>query len=158
AYFDRARETDIDAPLPGEIGPYLEASPGYERQRASLLKESNIPALQREWESGMRAAMDDPGKNLDWDFAVTSFRAMVDHGERIMRQPVSQRTPREQHSLTDYFVRNSGPVFSKQQDTAAKLKELRGKLDTLDKGFPNVTQAYAIEDDPHPPTTHIALR
>jgi hypothetical protein len=52
-----------------------------------------VLASQAEWEVRMRGAMDDPGKDLDWDFAVTSFRAMVDHGERVMRAPAvrSQR-------------------------------------------------------------------
>jgi Protein of unknown function (DUF1553). len=49
-------------------------------------------------------------------------------------------------------------VFSKQKEVASKLKEARSKLDALAKSFPGVTQAYALEDDPQPPVTHIALR
>jgi hypothetical protein len=158
AYFNRAREADIDAPVPGEIGPYLAAKPEYDRNRAGVLKEFDIPALQKEWESRMLRAMDDPGKNLDWDFAVTSFRAMVDHGERIMRTPLAERGERLEWRLTGYFVRNSGPDFSKQKETVQKLRTARTKLDALEKAFPGVTQAYALEDDPVPPATHIAER
>ena len=158
AYFNRAQESDIDAPIPGEVGPYLAAKPEYDLKRAELLKEYGIPALQTEWESRMVGAMDNPGKNLDWDFAVTSFRAMVDHGERNMRAPAPERSERQQWLLTNYFVRNFGPDFNKQKETAQKLKDARTKLDALEKSFPGVSQAYAIEDDPHPPATHIAER
>jgi hypothetical protein len=105
----------------------------------------------------MRGAMDDPGKDLDWDFAVTSFRAMADHGERIMRAAAEKRSEREQWLLTDYFVRNTGPL-GKQKDNADKIKAARAKLETLEKNFPGVSQADAIEDDPQPPVTHVALR
>src|SRR5207249_11264028 len=39
AYFNRARETDIDAPLPGELDPYQAAKPEYDRKRAELFQE-----------------------------------------------------------------------------------------------------------------------
>src|SRR5262249_12910584 len=142
AYFNRAIEADIDAPMPGELEPHLAAKPDYDRKRAELLAEVGVPTLQQKWEAKMRGAMDDPGKELDWDFAVTAFRASFDHADRVMRKPAAQRTEREQRRLTDYFVRNSGPVIAKQKEITDKLKTLRIKLDELDKGFPVLTQAY----------------
>src|SRR5260221_611952 len=158
AYFDRELEADIDAPLPGELQPYRYAKPEYDRKRAELLNESDVATLQNEWETGMRAAMDNPGKKLDWDFAVTAFRASFEHADRIMRKPAAERTEREQHRLTNYFLASSGPVFSKQKETSEKLKAVRVKLQALDKALPVVTQAYAMENDPKAPATHIALR
>jgi hypothetical protein len=158
AYFNRATEADIDAPMQGELGPYLEAEPGYSRKRADLLKEYGVAELQAEWESAMLGAMDHPGKNLDWDFGVTAYRASFDHADRVMRKAAGQRSAQERQRLTDYFVRSPGPVIAKQKDIAAKLKDLRTKLEALDKSFPGLTQAYVIEDDPNPPETHIALR
>ena len=158
SYFNRALEADIDAPMPGEIGPYLAAKPEYDRKRADLLKEYKVAELQPEWEAKIIGAMDNPGKDLDWDFAVTAFRAIFDHADRIMRKAPDQRADREQRRLTDYFTRSPGPQFTKQKELGAKLKELRAKLDALDKGFPGLAQAYVMVDDPNPPVTHIALR
>src|SRR6202020_597565 len=39
AYFNRAPEADLEAPLPGELGPYLEALPDHIRKRADLLMQ-----------------------------------------------------------------------------------------------------------------------
>ena len=158
AYFNRSLEADIDAPLPGEMDPYLAAKPEYERKRAELLKEAGVAALQNEWETGMLAAMDNPGKKLDWDFSVTAYRASFDHADRIMRRPDAERTERERYRLTNFFLGSSGPVISKKKDTVDKLKALRAKLEALDKTLPVVTQAYAMENDPKSPATHIALR
>jgi hypothetical protein len=158
AYFNRSMEADIDAPLPGELEPYRQAEPEYDRKYNELLKEYNIPELQSQWESHMLAAMNNPGKNLDWDFAVTGFVAMIDHAERIIRKPHAERTEKEQRILTAYFVRGSFPALTKGESIAAKMKELRGKLDTLDKSTPRLTQAYVMRDDPIPQVTHIALR
>jgi hypothetical protein len=83
---------------------------------------------------------------------------MADHGERIMRTPLSERSDRAQWLLTDYFIRNAGPAFGKQKETAQKLRDARTKLDALEKSFPGVTQAYVMMDDPASPATHIALR
>ena len=37
AFFNTAEEVNIDAPLPGELGPYLETAGAYERKRQALL-------------------------------------------------------------------------------------------------------------------------
>jgi hypothetical protein len=144
--------------MPGELQPYLAARPEYDRRRAELLKEYELTTFQNAWEHGMRAAMDNPGKKLDWDFAVTAYRASFDHADRIMRKPAAERTAREQARLTNYFLGSTGPDFAKQKDTLAKLKELRTKLQALDKTLPPLTQAYVMEDDPKPAASHIALR
>jgi hypothetical protein len=158
AYFNRSMEANIDAPLEGELDPYLKAKPEHDRKYAELLKEYNVPELQTMWEARMVGAMNNPGKDLDWDFSCTSFRAMVDHAERTIRKPAAERTEREQRALTDYFLRGSFPVLIKGSPIAPKMKELRAKVDALEKSTPNLTQAYAMVDDPIQPVTHIALR
>nr|MDQ2900465.1 DUF1549 and DUF1553 domain-containing protein [Acidobacteriota bacterium] len=158
AYFNNAEEADIDAPLPGELGPYLQALPGYEKKRAELLTEYDVPKLRPGWETNIRNAIDNPGKALDWDFALTAMRALLDHCEKIVKLAPERRTSRQQKALTDYFVRNYGPEIAKDAPVSAKLKELRKKLDALDETFPALTEAPVIEDDPQPPATHIHLR
>jgi cytochrome c553 len=158
AYFNRAMESNIDAPLPGELEPYLKAKPEYDRKYDELLKEYDIPELQTLWESRMVGAMNNPGKDLDWDFSCTSFRAMMDHAERTIRKPAAERSEREQRALTDYFVHGTFPVLIKGTNLAPKMKELRTKLAALDKTLPTITEAYTMQDDPIQPVTHIALR
>ena len=42
----RPKKLNIDAPMPGELGPYLAAKGEYERKRQELLAEYNVPELQ----------------------------------------------------------------------------------------------------------------
>ncbi len=158
AYFNRAMEANIDAPLPGELDPYLKAKPAYDLKYNELLKEYNVPELQALWEARMIGALDHPGKDLDWDFSCTGFRAGFDHAERTIRKPPAERSEREQRALTSYFVRGSFPVLIKGSPVGPQMKELRAKLDALAKTLPPFTQAYAMEDDPLRPVTYIALR
>ena len=158
AYFNRGMEADIDAPMPGEIGPYLAAKPDYDRKREDLLREYGVAEIQPEWEASMLGAIDNPGKNLDWDFALTAYRALFDHPDRVLRTPPAERSERDRRRLTDYFLRQPGPLGAKRKELGPKFKELRAKLEALDKDFPNLTQAYILVDDPKQPATHIALR
>ncbi len=158
AYFNDTEEEDIDAPMPGEMGPYLRALPDYEKKRAELLEEYGIAKLQPDWETNIRKAMTEPGKVLDWDFAVTAIRASLDHADKIVNLPPEKRNTRQRKALTDYFVRNYGPAIAKDAVVSGKLKELRKRLEAFDESFPGVSQAQALADDPNPPSTHIHLR
>jgi hypothetical protein len=158
AYFNAADETDIAAPLPGERGPYLAARPEYETKRADLIAQYDIAALQKQWEADILESMDRPGRELDWDFQVTELRSGVDHAERILRTPPEQRSERDARVLTARFVRVPGPRFGKDKDLTAKLKEAQTKLDDLDRTFPSLSIAYAMEDRADYGAAHIALR
>jgi hypothetical protein len=158
AFFNNVEEADIDAPLPGEIGGYLRARPQYDRDRAEILKKYDIAELQTQWEPHMREAIDHPGANLEWDFSVTSFRAMVDSAAKLIQTDPAKRTIRQQDTLTNYFVRNPGPEFAKDKDLLASLKEARAALEKLDASFTPLTQAMTIAESATPVPTHIALR
>jgi cytochrome c553 len=158
AYFNAADETDIEAPVPGEMGSYLRARPEYEKKRSELMAQYNIPELQKQWEVDMLEAMNNPGKQLDWDFQVTEIRAGVDHGERILRTPLGQRSVADARRLTARFVRGPGPRFGKDKELTAKLKEAKDKFDELDKNFPSLSMAYAMEDRSDYGPAHIAVR
>jgi hypothetical protein len=45
AFFESAGEQLIDAPLPGEAGPYFQAVPEYKAKREQILAEHNVRAL-----------------------------------------------------------------------------------------------------------------
>ncbi|MGH9591972.1 MAG: DUF1549 domain-containing protein, partial [Bryobacteraceae bacterium] len=49
AFFDNVDETDIDAPMPGEIGPWLASHDEYRRKRDALLNDYRVPEIQKEW-------------------------------------------------------------------------------------------------------------
>ena len=157
AFFHRAEEAQIDAPMPGEMGPYLQARPGYEAKRRALIEEAGVPGLQPAWEAQMLRTMDDPGHNLDWDYAVTEMRARLDHGERLLRKG-SARAEREARRLTDYFILDPGPEIAMDPSRSKTFAKLRGALKELDQDFPALTQANVIVESADPVKTHLALR
>jgi hypothetical protein len=158
AFFNNVVEDDIDAPVPGELGEWLRARPGYLAKRQALLDEYKVAELQPVWESSMRAAVEKPGANLEWDFAVTSFRAMVDNAQATLLAPPGERTERERDRLTNYFIYNLGPDFNREKELVARVKQLREKLTALDQQTPQLTQAYAIREASNSEPTRIAVR
>jgi hypothetical protein len=158
AYFDRAEEKDIDAPVAGERGPYEAAFPAYEAKRNALLTRYEVPALIPVWEKHLREAIDTPGKSPEWDFALTSMKAMFDGAVKVLQTPPEKRQAREQRRLTDYFVERTGPAIGLDKEKLERLKELRKKLSELDKTLPRFTQAYTIADDPDAGATRMRIR
>jgi mono/diheme cytochrome c family protein len=154
--FNNAGDEEIDAPLPGELGPWLQAKPAHEAKRQALFNEYNVPALQAEYETHMRAAITTPGNNVEWDFWVTSCTAMLDGCPRLILTPPGERLPRDAARLTDYFVANPGPEFPRNKALMEKLKELRGKLAEINKTLPRYSQAYVLTEQPV--KTFIAVR
>jgi hypothetical protein len=158
AFLDRTEEEEIAAPLPGEMGPYLQAVPQYDRRRRELLQEYGIAELQAHWEEKIHHAMDQPGLNTDWDFQVTSMRAMFDNADRRLKKPLEERTQIEKDRVTDYFIERSGPEIAKDEELTNKFKELREKLNEIKKDFPAVSQADVVQESEQPVTTHLAVR
>lgn len=157
AFENNIEERDIDAPLPGEVGPYLRARPVYDRERKDILEQYGIAPLQTEWESHIREAILKPGANLEWDFAVTAYVAMEDNARKLMLMDAAKRTTRQQEQLTNYFVRNIGPDLGKMPSHVTCLKDAREKLVALEAGFTRLTQAQTVIEDPAPTKTHLAL-
>jgi hypothetical protein len=60
----------------------------------------------------MREAFENQGKDLEWDFSVTSFRAMVDGGDKLLKEDRAKRSVRDQDRLIEYFLGNNGPANS----------------------------------------------
>ena len=158
AYFHTADEKDIDAPLPGELGSYLRTKPEYDRKRAALLAEYNAAVWQAKWEDIMRDNMKNPGRNLDWDFQVTEIRAGTDHAERILLTPIEQRIDKDALRIQNRFLRNIGPLFKDDKPRIEKFKELRTKLDELEKTLAPLTEAPVMETRNDLGSAYIALR
>lgn len=157
AFFDHSEEQDVDAPLPGEVGPYMAALPEYRAQRKELLKQYEVPALMPLWEEKMRMAIDAPGSQPEWDFALTSMKVMFDRTVKILKTEPARRDPRDQHRLENYFV-NSFTSYGLDKDKMEKLKDLRPKLKALDDKLPPFAQAYAMRHDPDVQQSHLRVR
>ncbi len=158
SFFERTEEAEINAPLPGELGPYLAALPEYEEKRTALLAEYEVPALQALWEAKIMTAIDDAGQAPEWDFALTSMKAMFDRTLRVMKTPRAERSVRDQRRLADYFVFNNNTVIGLDKAKIDKLKELRKKLTELNATLPVFSQAPVMTDDPTTPPTPIRVR
>jgi hypothetical protein len=152
AFFDRAREVNIDAPMPGEVGPYLAAKPEYDRKRKALLEWAHQPELQVRWEAHLKQAIQDPGKDLAWDFWVTQNRVMIDDFDRLIVRPET-RTARENEILTSYFLHNYGPEVEKDKVAAKHCDAAARALDDLSARFPRMSEAMTMADDPDPHRT-----
>lgn len=158
SFFERTEEAEINAPLPGELGPYLAALPEYEKKRAALLAEFEVPVLQPQWEAKMLSAIDTPGLAPEWDFALTSMKAMFDRTVRVMKTPPAERSERDKRRLTDYFIFSNNTTLGLDKAKLDKLKDLRKKLNELDATLPMIAQAPVMTDDPGTPPTQIRVR
>lgn len=158
AFFNNAEEVNIPAPLPGEIGPYLQARPQYERKRNELLDQFHVPELQRAWEKRMLEAAANPGKWLDWDHAFDDLRTDLDWGEKILRTEPEKRSERERKLLTDYFVRNYNRVITKDRQKELNFEELGKRLETLDADLPPLSEAPVLGPERFPRKNHVHVR
>ena len=147
AFFNNADELDIDAPLPGELGPYMRAKPEYDRKRREILDEYHIPELEPKWETRITQAFHQQGKDLEWDFAVTEFRAAFDGADKVLKGFWANRSQEQADRLIDYFAGHIGPDFDKDQATKDRMKEARDKLRALAGTLPEISRAPIMIDD-----------
>jgi hypothetical protein len=146
AFFNSAREIDLEAPLPAERGPFLQRQPEYEKKRATLLEEFKVAELQVEWERKLRAAAAHPGVDLGSDYQLNLVQVKTDTGEETLMLPPEKRTAKQKKILTDQFIRSGG------------FKELNTRLNALAEEYPALTEAPAIAVNPRPPKTHVLIR
>jgi hypothetical protein len=167
AYFDSADEINIDAPLPGELGPYRARKPDYDRQRARLLKplEKEIGSLQARWERKLLQAVAHPGRDYIWDrqWEILGLIWGEDFGEgqlegtQIVLLDPARRTPEQKARLLDYFLKH-GQLIDSKRFQELKLAELSGQLDRLAAQLPKLTRAPTIRLSPIPRPTSIHIR
>ena len=164
AFFNDAEEMNIDAPLPGELGPYLQEVDSYRRKRRALLEKYKVPDRQPFWEKKMLEAMANPGKWQNWDKAVGTLRVGDMHpvygmGEKILRSPTAQRSEKEAKILTDHYVRYSSQVIPKKvYQEELNFDQLLKELKELDAAFPALSQAQTIATEKNPRQTNLYVR
>jgi mono/diheme cytochrome c family protein len=150
AFFEDLEEVEINAPLPGEVGPWLKSRDAYRTEREALLKEYGVAGLQPAWEKRLLEASANPGKWTDWDLAWDCLLKLTEggDGEKILRIPESARTERQRDVLIDHFIRNYHFAVGPKEYERVKFKELDGKLRALKMKYPQLSQAMAVEEQP----------
>ncbi len=158
AFFDNSDELDIEAPVPGEMGPYRQYVGEYRRERRKLLEQPGVEPLQTEWEGNLRDAAAHPGKRTDWDNYYDSFSKHVDNGLKILHKPLAQRTEREREALTNFFVRYAeGPLGKKRYDELG-LKGVNERLTSLAEKYPPLSVVMTLAEAANRHPSHIRLR
>ena len=163
AFFNAATESDIDAPLPGELGPYLERRPEFEQRRGELFEQYKIGELQAYWEHRILEAATDPSSDLEpiWKILWDLLLFELDGGTETVRTPVNLRTPKQSDRLSSYFVRNVVGGYDFQTPDGygdLDFSELKSKYKQLESAYPALTQAYAMAANPSPPQTRLLVR
>ncbi len=160
AFYDNVEEVEIDAPMPGELGPYLARRGEYRAKRQALLEEYKVSPLQTEWEKEMRHTAAHLGERTDWDLAWAVLITLTEGGDgaKILHIPVEKRTQRERDILATHFIRNYHFAVGPKKAEEAKLKELDEKLRKLHDEYPQLTQAMSFAEDTNPHPTHLRVR
>ena len=163
AFFNTAQEVNIEAPLPGEWGPYLLLKSEYDKKRQQLLAEYNVSELYADWEKKLLVAADNLNNaELEWKFAWELIGWDPDHGsdgaQDLVRIPRSQRSQKVQDLLVDHMIKWYMTLVSEKRFKEIKFKELRKKLGELKKEYPLLSEAQTLRENPNPPKTHILMR
>lgn len=150
AFFDHVDEVDVDAPLSGELGPWLRQKAEYQKKREGMLVDYRVPELQVEWEKRLHETIASPGKWLDWDLAWDCVQKLTEGGDGafILQKPAQQRTAREREILTDHFIRNYHFAVGAKRYAEVKFKELDEKLSALKTVYPQLSRAMSVTEGP----------
>jgi hypothetical protein len=157
AYTRPVEEADIEAPLSGEIGPYLQARPEYDRKRKEILTQNGIPELQAAFEKKLRWTLENEGVDVEWDYTVTEFRARLDNAIKMLMTPPEKRTRLQRERMANEFLRlGGGPINQVPKETQKIIKDARDAIAKLDASLPPLTYANTVVEDTAAPKTYIA--
>ena len=158
AFFNTEDEVDVEAPLPGEIGPWMAARPEYDRKRQELLAEYQIPEAQADWENKLRYSVEHKGEHEDWDFAYGEFTHTVDNATKVLYLDPARRSEVQQLAMTDTLLASCGNLFPKDYCTSLKLVELRTKLTDLRAAAPQISYAPVLMESDTVRKTYVHLK
>ncbi len=158
AFFNSADEVNHLAPAEGEMGPYLQQRPEYERRFRGILSAYRVAELQPPWEREVRAAIADPAARLEWTQVADYVKVYQDHGHAILHTPAERRTFRQAHDLTRVFLKYPGPLASWPEAKGVNFSQGFEKLEQLDADLPGLSEVPALAERDTPRRTHIFLR
>ena len=164
AFFNTASEVNIDAPLAGELEPYLRAKPAYDQQRRALIDPQRTPIsrLQRRWEQRLLEADGNPGQDYQWDrnweilglIWGGGFGEGQLEGQEIVKLAPALRTPTQRARIFEYFLR-FGAETDRAQFEELGLSEIKSAIDALNAELPKLSRAAVMCETPHARTTFI---
>ena len=158
AFFNTQEEVNAAAPMPGELGPYLEARPAYDKKRAELLAEYKIPEAEADWEDKLRYAEQHPGEHDDWSFAYGEFTHNIDSAKKVLFLDRARRTELQERAMLDYFLSACGNLYPKQHCKDLQISDVRTKLDELNEALPHFSYAPVLVENDTPPKTYIHIK
>ncbi len=158
AFFNNADEVNIDAPLDGEMGPYLSRLPQYRVERDKLLRDNRVYELMQPWAEKMRLAARNPGKWTDWDHAYDALGKYLDNGHGIVEKDPADRTRKEADGIIDHFVKNYHRVITKEFNEELNYEDIFEKIQQHKEEFPSISEAQAIAESPENRKSHIHIR
>ena len=158
AFFNNADEVNLEAPLDGEMGPYLHNKPERDRRRRELLAEYKVADVQKEWERKTLEAATNPKVGDQWILAWETVGYDFDGGQDILRLDPARRSAAQQDALTDHMIKWYGLVAGSERYKALRFDQLKEKLERLEEEFPPLSQAPAMEQSRSPRTTHLLIR
>jgi Protein of unknown function (DUF1553)/Protein of unknown function (DUF1549)/Planctomycete cytochrome C len=158
AYFNTQEEVNIQAPMPGELGPYLAAKPAYDEKRKNLLEQYKIPEALAAYEERLRNAALHPGQLQDADFAYGEFTHTVDNARKVLFMDPAKRSEVQRAAMVDVFIGSCGNAYPKDYCNSLKLGELRTKLNQLSATLPPVSYAPVLLENDTPPKTYVHVK
>ena len=158
AYFNTQEEVNVQAPMPGELGPYLAAKPAYDEKRQELLEQYKIPEALTAYEERLRNAALHPGQLQDADFAYGEFTHTVDNARKVLFMDPAKRSEVQRNAMIDVFVSSCGNAYPKDYCNNLKLGELRTKLNQLGATLPPVSYAPVLLENDAPPKTYVHVK
>ncbi len=157
-FFNTMLERDIDAPLPGETGGWLQGRRQFEEEKDALLEASCIPRLFQRWEEIVLDISDKPSKNERYWRAWKNLGNISVGGQAIVRLPKEKRSREERETLLTYFLDRGTDVFEKKELDANGFEQFRKKWRDLAAKAPAISRAQTVLEHHTPPATRILLR
>ncbi len=158
AFFNNIEEGFAPAPLPGELGPYIQTHDEYRAKRDELHAPSTkSPTCSPPGRRRSSTTASNPGDDTAWDVNWDTLAKMTDGGEKYIMIPAEQRTELQADVVTDYFLRFYTQIATRDEYKALGLGELRATLARLEESYPQMSQARTVFelDPPRPTTVHV---
>lgn len=167
AFFNNADEANFNAPLPGELKPWVKAKKVYDQKRAKLLAPiaKQLAELQADWEKRLLHAEKNPSEDFAWDRKLELLGLQWGQnlgggqleGLNIIKTPLGLRTQNQHDDLLDYFLKTIPKDYS-TQIKKLKINEIHTQLKALKKDLPPISRAPGMLQHAIPRPAHIHIR
>ncbi|MEO7650119.1 MAG: DUF1549 domain-containing protein, partial [Bryobacteraceae bacterium] len=158
AFFNTGVEVNHVDPMPGEVEPYLQLRPEFDKKISELVAKYKVEELQPVWEREVLAAIAKPEAKLEWTQVADYLKVYVDHGHEIVKTRPSDRSAQQKLAMLRVFLKYPGPLSDDAEAKTVKFGEGFKKLEDLIASYPTLSEVPAVAEHPTPPRTHMHLR